>query len=414
MTSLSQKHILLGVTGGIAAYKSAELVRRLRESGAQVRVVMTQSATQFVTPLTFQALSGNPVRVGLFDPDAESAMTHIDLARWADAVLVAPATADFMARLAHGQADDLLTTLCIATQVPLYLAPAMNQAMWLHAATQRNAVLLQERGVKLLGPATGGQACGETGPGRMLEVSELIEALGNSFEPGLLRGVHVLLTAGPTREAIDPVRFVSNRSSGKMGFALARAAGEAGATVTLVAGPVALDAPPDVECVRVETAEEMYTQVMQRLAGCDVFIAAAAVADYRPATIAPQKLKKSRQATTLELVRNTDILAAVAKTPDPPFTIGFAAETEKLAEHARTKRMSKSLNMVVANRVGQPGTGFDSDDNAVHVFWEGGDLQLSQVPKERIARQLIRLATEHYNHWKNGTITNGHHAEDTA
>lgn len=414
MTRLINKRVLLGVTGGIAAYKSVELVRRLREAGAEVRVVMTEGAARFVTPLTFQAVSGHRVRIDLFDADAESAMGHIALARWADIILVAPATANFISRLAQGQANDLLATLCLAAEAPLLVAPAMNQAMWSHPATQDNIAVLTTRGVRLLGPAAGEQACGETGPGRMLEPDDLVAALQRCFQPGSLAGVNVLLTAGPTREPIDPVRFVSNRSSGKMGYALARAAVEAGATVTLVSGPVAIPCPARVGCIRVETAAEMYGEVMQQLRDCDLFVAAAAVADYRPATSAAHKIKKSRLMMALELERTDDILAAVAKQGHPPFTVGFAAETEKLAEHARSKRMSKSLNMIVANRVGQAGTGFDSDDNAVHVFWEGGDVQLPQAPKDRIAQQLIGLVATHFNDWKTKSVANGHHAENSA
>lgn len=398
--SLTSKRILLGVTGGVAAYKAADLVRRLREAGAEVRVVMTRAATQFVTPLTFQALSGNPVHLDLLDPEAEAGMGHIQLARWADAVLVAPATADFMARLAHGLADDLLSTLCLATDAPLVLAPAMNRLMWANPATQGNRRVLESRGVHLFGPAEGGQACGETGPGRMLEPAELVERVAGLFAPGSLSGLTVLVTAGPTREAIDPVRFIGNRSSGKMGYAVAEAAAEAGAQVVLVSGPVALPAPPRVECVRVESAEEMYRAVMARAGASDIFIAAAAVADYRPRVQAGQKIKKDRQELELVLERTPDILAAVAALPQRPFVVGFAAETERLEEHAHAKRIRKNLDLIAANQVGRPGSGFESDDNALQVYWEGGSATLPLMPKTRLARQLISIIAERY-HAKN-------------
>lgn len=397
---LTNKRILLGVTGGIAAYKSADLVRRLRDAGAEVRVAMTPAATRFVTQLTFQALSGNPVHLELLDPEAEAGMGHIELARWADAVLVAPATADFMARLAHGLAGDLLSTLCLATDAPLALAPAMNRLMWANAATQDNRAILERRGVRLFGPAEGGQACGETGPGRMLEPLELVGHIAGLFAPGSLSGLRVLITAGPTREAIDPVRFVSNRSSGKMGYAVAEAAAEAGAHVVLVSGPVALPAPPWVECVRVESAEQMHQAVMARAGGCDIFIGAAAVADYRPRVCADQKIKKHDPVLGLELERTPDILAAVAALPGRPFTVGFAAETEKLEEHAQAKRVRKSLDLIAANRVGLLGSGFESDDNALRLFWEGGGQDLPLAPKARLARQLISIIAERY-HAKN-------------
>ncbi|MFP5506980.1 MAG: bifunctional phosphopantothenoylcysteine decarboxylase/phosphopantothenate--cysteine ligase CoaBC, partial [Gammaproteobacteria bacterium] len=365
MLELSNKRILLGVSGGIAAYKSAELVRRLREAGAEVRVVMTAGATRFITPLTLQALSGQPVRTELFDAAAEAAMGHIELARWADLVLIAPASANTLARLAQGLADDLLSTLCLATRAPLLVAPAMNNAMWEHPATQANLSLLRERGVRACGPASGSQACGETGPGRMLEPAELVAAVAAQFQTGALAGLRVLVTAGPTREAIDPVRYISNRSSGKMGYAVAQAAAEAGARVVLVSGPTALPAPARVDCVRVETAAEMHAAVMARVADCDIFVAAAAVADYRPRAAAAHKLKKKSATLPLELERTRDILADVAARPPAPFTVGFAAETERLAEHARAKRMAKSLDMIAANLVNVPGQGFEADANAL-------------------------------------------------
>lgn len=397
MNRLANKHILLGVTGGIAAYKSADLVRRLRQAGAVVRVVMTRAATEFITPLTLQTLSGHAVRLELFDPGAESGMGHIELARWADAVLVAPASADFMARLAHGLADDLLTTLCLACAAPLVLAPAMNRQMWDNPATRDNRLLLQRRGVALFGPAEGEQACGEIGPGRMMEPEALVQRLAALFESDSLRGLSVLVSAGPTREAIDPVRFIGNRSSGKMGFAVAEEAVHAGAGVTLVSGPVALPTPPRVERVDVESAEQMYEAVLQRAPQCDIFISVAAVADYRPRERVPYKLKKTEARFTMELERTRDILAAVATLAAPPFTVGFAAETERLEEHAQAKRRLKSMDMIAVNQVGQPGIGFESEENALHLFWEGGDLMLSQAPKPRLARRLIAAVAERYH-----------------
>jgi phosphopantothenoylcysteine decarboxylase / phosphopantothenate---cysteine ligase len=397
MKPLTDKHILLGVTGGIAAYKSAELVRRLRDAGADVRVVMTEAATRFVTPLTFQALSGNPVHLELLDPAAEAAMGHIELARWADLVLVAPASADFMARVAHGLANDLLSTLCLATEAPLVLAPAMNRCMWEHPATQANRRALAGRGVHLEGPGDGGQACGETGPGRMLEPAVLVERAEALLAPGVLAGLRVLITAGPTREPIDPVRFIGNRSSGKMGFAVAAAARDAGAEVTLVSGPVGLAAPSGVACVRVETAQEMHDRVLERVGGCDILVAAAAVADYRPTASADQKIKKMRDRLELALERTPDVLAAVAKHPRRPFLVGFAAETEHLAEHARAKLQAKGVDLVAANWVGRPGTGFEADDNALLLLWQGGQHELPRASKVELARELIRHIAERYH-----------------
>jgi phosphopantothenoylcysteine decarboxylase / phosphopantothenate---cysteine ligase len=393
MSSLAHKRILLGVTGGIAAYKACELTRRLRDAGAEVRVVMTRAATEFVTPLTFQALSGQPVRTALFDPEAEAGMDHITLARWADAILVAPATADFLARLVHGQADDLLTTLCLASEAPLCVAPAMNRAMWANPATRANVLTLAERKVRLFGPAEGSQACGETGEGRMLEVPELVVALEAVFATGTLAGVSVLVTAGPTREPLDPVRYLTNRSSGKMGYAVARAARESGARVTLVSGPTALEPPDGVECVSVETAQQMHDAVMARIAGAQVFVATAAVADYRPAAAATHKIKKDPGGRSLELEPNPDILAAVAALPDRPFTVGFAAETRDLERNARAKLMKKGLDLIAANDV-SGGKGFDAEDNTLTLIWPGGGTTLPQQSKERLARQLVAVIAE--------------------
>jgi phosphopantothenoylcysteine decarboxylase/phosphopantothenate--cysteine ligase len=389
------KQIVLGVTGGIAAYKSPEIVRRLTARGLDVQVAMTAGAQQFVTPLTFQAVSGRPVRTDLWDVQAEAAMGHIELARWADLVLVAPATADFMARLAHGEAPDLLSTLCLATEAPIMLAPAMNRLMWANDATQANRQTLLGRGIRLLGPAEGDQACGETGPGRMLEPAEIIDALPLPQPSGPLSDVSLLITAGPTREPLDPVRFLSNRSSGKMGFALAEAAAAAGARVRLVAGPVNLETPPWVERCDVETAEEMFARVQELLPETDIYVGAAAIADYRAAERREHKIKKTGERLQLELVRAPDTLAAVARAEGRPFTVGFAAETENLEENARAKLTGKGLDMIVANRVGG-GLGFDTDENAVTVFWNGGEREFARTDKKRLARGLLALILNRY------------------
>jgi phosphopantothenoylcysteine decarboxylase/phosphopantothenate--cysteine ligase len=406
MGSLAGKQVLLGVTGGIAAYKAPDLVRRLREQGAEVRVVMTPAAARFVTPLTFQAVSGNPVRDSLWDEAAEAAMGHIELARWADLVLVAPATADFLARLAAGLADDLLTTLCLATAAPLCVAPAMNRQMWANAATQDNIVRLQGRGLRVLGPAEGAQACGETGAGRMLEPGEIVAALQDASvcADGALAGRKVMVTAGPTREALDPVRYLTNRSSGKMGYAVARAALEAGAEVVLVSGPVDLPVPPGARVIRVETAAQMRAAVQGELAGTDVFIAAAAVADYRPAQVAASKIKKQADEMQLGLLRNPDILAEVAAAEPRPFVVGFAAETNDVEANARKKLEGKRLDMIAANRVGAD-CGFDREDNALRVLWPGGGEDLGSGAKAGLARRLVELIAER--------MRAGHQAEDS-
>ncbi len=393
MSELAHKRILLGVTGGIAAYKSAELVRRLRDAGAEVRVAMTAAAQAFVTPLTFQALSGHRVHTTLLDTEAEAAMGHIELARWADAVLVAPASADFMARLAHGLADDLLATLCLATAAPIVLAPAMNRQMWAAEATRDNAVCLARRGVRLLGPAAGGQACGETGPGRMLEPRELVRGLAELWGPRPLAGRRAVVTAGPTREALDPVRYLSNRSSGKMGYAVAAAAAAAGAEVVLVSGPVALAPPPGVRRVEVTSAAEMLDAVLAEVAGADLFIATAAVADYRPAVSADRKIKKNSERMELVLERNPDILATVAALPERPFCVGFAAETHDVIGYARGKLEAKGLDLVAANAVGE-GQGFDRDDNTLTVLWPGGERALGSGSKRELARALMDIICE--------------------
>ena len=397
---MAAKRILLGITGGIAAYKSAELVRLLKKAGHEVRVVMTRGAEAFVTPLTFQALSGEPVRTSLLDPEAEAGMGHIELAKWADQVLVAPASADFLARLAHGMADDLLTTVCCATEAPIAVAPAMNQAMWKNHRTQRTmALLAEDPQIAIWGPDQGEQRCGDTGPGRMLEAASLAECVQQAFgekTAGLLAGQRLVITAGPTREPIDPVRYISNHSSGKMGYAIAGAAAQAGARVTIISGPVNLTAPKGVDVRPVVTAEDMLRESERAVGeGCDVFIATAAVADYRPESCAGDKIKKTSDAMSLALVRNPDTLATIAARPDAPFTVGFAAETTDVARYATDKLQRKKLNMIVANDVSAPGLGFNSDDNAVTVFWPEGQKAIGPDSKHAIAATLVALIAEH-------------------
>jgi phosphopantothenoylcysteine decarboxylase/phosphopantothenate--cysteine ligase len=399
--SLLGRHILLGVSGGIAAYKSAELARLMVKAGAEVRVVMTTAATEFVGPMTFQALTGHTVRSGLFDEEHEAAMGHIELARWADLVVIAPATADLMARLAHGNADDLLTTLVLATPAPIALAPAMNQQMWADAATQANLEQLHERGCQLWGPAAGEQACGDIGMGRMIEPAEIAEKIRASFPGGRLDGISAMITAGPTHEAMDPVRFIGNRSSGRMGFAVAHALVEQGAEVTLVAGPVKLETPRGVRRIDVESAAEMHAAVMKSIADQALFVASAAVADYRPADVASGKIKKSAQSMTLELVRNPDILAEVAALPEAPFCVGFAAETNDVIEHAEQKRTRKNLHMIAANHVGGETGGFDSADNALTVLWKDGAAELPMMDKQRLAYKLVELICDQFEQEKN-------------
>ena len=395
MQALVNKRILLGITGGIAAYKSAELTRRLRDQGATVRVVMTPAATEFITPLTLQALSGNPVHTDLLDHGAEAAMGHIELARWADMIVIAPATANFIARLSNGLADDLLSALCLATTAPLLVAPAMNQQMWQNPATQENIARLQDRGITLLGPASGAQACGETGPGRLLEPDEIVPAIIAAGRTNALGGVSVMVSAGPTREFIDPVRYLSNRSSGKMGYAVARAAEEASASVTLVSGPVALTPPARVRIIEVISAGQMYDSILKEAASCDIFISAAAVADYRSRETVLQKMKKQDAGILLRLEKTADILSEVATLANPPFTVGFAAETEYLADNAKQKLANKKLDMIAANQVGD-GLGFDSDENALDVYWSGGSQSLGTASKEKLARQLMELIVVRY------------------
>ncbi len=396
MYQLTGKRILLGVTGGIAAYKSAVLLRLLIHHGADVRVVMTQGATEFVTPLTFQALSTKPVHTELLDLETESAMGHIELARWADLILIAPGSANFIARVATGLADDLLSTICLATDAPLLLAPAMNQQMWLNAVTQENLEKLQTRGIGLLGPVEGEQACGETGPGRMLEAKEIALLAAKSFETNILTGSRILVTAGPTREAIDPVRYISNRSSGKMGYAVAVAAQEAGADVSLISGPVNIPEPERIKVMNVNSAVDMHDAVMNKVSDIDIFISAAAVADYSLENISDQKIKKSSDSFELKLKKNPDILSEVAAMQNAPFSVGFAAETENLEANAQLKLRSKNLDMIAANQVGDA-KGFDVETNALTVFWKTGQKQLQQAPKTRLARNLITLIADQYN-----------------
>ena len=393
MSTLQHRRIVLGVSGGIAAYKAPDLVRRLRERGAEVQVVMTAGAQRFVTPTTFQAVAGREVRAELWDPAAEAAMGHIELARWAELILLAPATADLIARLSSGRADDLLTTLVLATDAKVALAPAMNRLMWAHPATQANIAILRHRGVEVLGPGRGEQACGETGDGRMLEPLDIVsgvERLLPTTTSAALAGKHVLITAGPTRERLDPVRYISNRSSGKMGFALADAARVAGAEVTLVAGPVNLPTPLGVNRIDVESAAQMHAAVEAAVGVADVFIGTAAVADYRPAVVAERKIKKSGERVEIVLERTPDILASVAARAQRPFVVGFAAETHDVETYARGKLESKNLDLIAANEVGDDKV-FDRDDNSLVVLSRDGRTLIGPASKQEVARDLIEL-----------------------
>ena len=394
--NLSGKNILLGATGGIAAYKTPILVRLLRQAGAEVQVVLTRSAHEFVTPTTLQAVSGRAVRDDLWDEQAEAAMGHIELARWADRVVVAPATAHFMATLAQGLAPDLLSTLCLATDAPIILAPAMNQAMWRAPATQRNMEILKRDGCVLAGPAEGEQACGDTGPGRMVEPEELFEAIGQSFAAPCLDGIRTLVTAGPTVEAIDPVRHISNKSSGKQGYAIAAAAKAAGAKVTLVSGPCGLAPPPGVETVYITSAQEMLEAVQARIDKQQLFIGVAAVSDFRPAQTTDKKIKKESAGKRLMMAfeRNPDIIAAVAALPERPVVIGFAAETHKVLDHARDKRRRKNLDAIVVNDVSRQGIGFNTESNAATLIWDDGELALPYQSKRSLAESLVRNIAE--------------------
>ncbi len=396
MLAFTNRNILLGVTGGVAAYKSVEIVRRLRDHGANVRVVMTAKAKEFITPLTLQAVSGQPVHVDWFAEEFSGGMGHIDLARWADLILIAPATADFMAQLAHGFAAELLATLCLASSAQVFIAPAMNQQMWQHLATQDNLQILQQRGVTFLGPDVGVQACGEFGPGRLLEPEHIIQQLQSMLLEPLLADCNVMITAGPTREAIDPVRYLSNHSSGKMGYALAKAAIDLGAKVTLVSGPVALAAPQAATLLSVETAEEMQQVVLDNIEQQDVFVGCAAVADYRPAEAQTKKIKKDNKELTLKLVRNPDIISDVAKHKSKPFVVGFAAQTHDVLECAQEKLTTKKLNMIVANQVAIADVGFDSDDNACTVISSKEQVALPKQNKIILAQQIMQLIAKQY------------------
>ncbi len=388
--SLSNRRILLGVSGGIAAYKSAELCRLLKKAGADVRVVMTKGAQEFITPMTLQALSGNPVHTTLLDPAAEAAMGHIELARWADLILVAPATANLIAQIAQGKADDLLSTLILASEAKKLLAPAMNTKMWQNKSTQQNIKTIRERGIEYFGPASGEQACGEEGPGRMEEPLDILKAAEKQFESQVLSGKHVVITAGPTREAIDPVRYISNHSSGKMGYALAQAASDAGAKVTLISGPVNLNPPERVERIKVISALDMHEQSLKLAPECDIFIACAAVADYRPEQYHEQKIKKEGgvDQLTLTLTKNPDIVASIGKLKPKPFILGFAAESEKLKEHALRKLEQKNLDMIAANDISNQNIGFNSDDNALCLFFKS-DGQLKEISFEQNNKYVL-------------------------
>lgn len=393
--TLAGRRILLGVTGGIAAYKAAELTRRFKDAGADVQVVMTASATEFIQPLTFSALSGRATRTALFDEQAEAAMSHIELARWADAIVVAPATGNFLARLTQGMADDLLTTLCLATDRPVFVAPAMNRLMWANAATQHNIQTLAQRGVRVLGPGAGFQACGETGEGRMWEATQIRDAVADSLCAGPLKGVSVALTAGPTREPVDPVRVLTNRSSGKMGYALAEALAAMGAQVTLISGPTSLPVPAGVTRVDVETAADMLKASQRAAQDAAIFIGTAAVADYAPADAAEQKIKKNDATLTLALVKTADVLMNVREAHPTLFMVGFAAETEKLEAHARQKLEKKKLQLVCANDV-SAGQVFERDENAITAFWANGQKSFERQSKSSLARQLAALIAEHF------------------
>jgi len=401
MQHLSNKRILLGVTGSIAAYKAAELVRRLQDAGAEVRVVMSEGAKAFVTPLTFQALSGFPVFENLLDKEAEAAMGHIELARWADVILIAPASANSIANFAHGRADELLLAVCLAADVPLAIAPAMNKQMWADQATRENVKVLSQRGVLFIGPDSGSQACGDIGEGRMIDSETIISHLSELFAVGSLSGQTVLITAGPTREALDPVRYLSNNSSGKMGYAIAEAAAEAGAKVILVSGPVSLQTPDRVTRMSVESAAEMEAAVKEHIADVDIFVASAAVADYRPVTTEKDKIKKKDDRLNLVLEKTTDILAMVKANYAKTFCVGFAAETQQLENYAQKKLVQKNIEMIAANLVGasatKTGGTFNSDTNELTVFWQGGEKKLELASKTKLARQLIELIAERFS-----------------
>ncbi|MCD9479723.1 bifunctional phosphopantothenoylcysteine decarboxylase/phosphopantothenate--cysteine ligase CoaBC [Photobacterium phosphoreum] len=401
MQTLAGKKILLGISGGIAAYKCAELTRRLIERGAQVQVVMTQAAQEFITPLTMQAVSGNPVSSSLLDPSAEASMGHIELAKWADLVLLAPATADLIARISAGMGNDLLSTLCLATDAPIAVAPAMNQQMYRNIATQENLATLQRRGFSLWGPASGEQACGDVGPGRMLEPMQLVHHCEDFFQQPDLSELNIVITAGPTREAIDPVRYLSNYSSGKMGFSIAAAAAKRGANVTLISGPVNLATPAGVTRIDINSATEMHQAALEHAINNHIFIACAAVADFRPAHVANQKMKKQdgNDELVIQLVKNPDIVASIAAlTAQRPFTVGFAAETQNVEHYARGKLAAKNLDLICANDVSIQGQGFNSDTNALHLYWPNGDKTLPLATKADLGQQLIAEIVALYQH----------------
>jgi len=401
MTTAS-KNVLLGISGGIAAYKTPELVRRLRDRGAEVQIVLTQSAREFVTETSLQAVSGRPIRSNIWDKEAEAAMGHIELARWADIVLIAPATAEMLSRLASGSAPDLLTTVCLATEAELYVAPAMNRVMWANPAVQANRKLLEERGTHILGPGIGSQACGEEGAGRMLEPDDIarqvmsggLQTLASTTQP-ILAGKTVMVTAGPTREAIDPVRYITNRSSGKMGYCVAEAARDAGARVILITGPVSLERPGGMDIIEVESAEQLFAAAHDNIDGVDIFVAAAAVADYQPEHRQQNKIKKSESHMTIDLVKAPDTLAAISALAKRPFCVGFAAETEKVREYALGKLVNKKLDMIIANKVGA-NLGFDSDENAVEVFRRSGEKKFPTTSNTALAAELVALIGERF------------------
>lgn len=399
MAMLKGKKIVLGISGGIAAYKCPEIVRRLRDQGADVRVVMTSAAKAFITPLTLQAVSGYPVSDDLLDPAAEASMGHIELGKWADMIILAPATADLLARITAGMANDLLSTICLATAAPIAAAPAMNQQMYRAAATQHNLTILASRGIQLWGPDSGSQACGDIGPGRMLEPNHIVQRCIEFFTPDQsLSGINVMLTAGPTREALDPVRFITNHSSGKMGYAIAKAAAERGANVTLISGPVELETPANVTRINVNSALEMRDAVMQRAASQNIFIACAAVADYRAEQIAPEKIKKQGDDLLLKMVKNPDIVAEVAAmSENRPFVVGFAAETQNVEEYARLKLARKNLDLICANDVSLSGQGFNSDNNALHLYWSNGEMSLPLSNKSLLGQKLMDEIAKRYD-----------------
>jgi len=396
MEILQDKKILLGISGGIAAYKTPELVRRLKEQGANVRVVMTEGAKAFITPLTLQAVSGNAVSDSLLDSQAELAMGHIELAKWADLIIIAPATADIIARIAAGMANDLLSTLCLATDAPIALAPAMNQQMWHAPATLTNIKKLTQFGFHIWGPGAGEQACGDIGLGRMLEVAELVALSNDFFADKYLEGQHWVVTAGPTREAIDPVRYLSNHSSGKMGYAIAQAALRAGAKVTLISGPVNIKAPVGCQLIEINSATEMHQQALRQANSCHIFVACAAVADYRVADIATEKIKKNNDSMQLTLVKNHDIVADIAQLNNKPFIVGFAAETQNLEHYARDKLVRKNLDLIAANDVAKSGQGFNSDHNALTVFSAIDKIEIPLATKQTVAKKLVSLISQYY------------------